>query len=508
MNDAALPADSETGPEARRTNPLGLLVRAAQGLKNAILPMAFIAYGVDEWSYGLPLAIAIGLLIGATTLLGGWLEWLRTTYTVSDTDIRVDSGVLARAARSVPYERIQDVSLEQSFLPRLFGLVEVRFETGAGGKDELKLAYLSEEEGERLRETVRELREGDAPSLAPGTEAEEESPPLFAVDNRRLLTFGLFEFSLVVVAVVAGAVQQFDFLLPFDPWDTDEWEEQFAGPSVWLAGMGPLVQAAGALLALASLALIGFATGIVRTVLRDYGFRLDRTPKGFRRRRGLLTRTDVVMPVHRVQALKIGTGILRRRFGWHSLKFVSLAQDAGSASHVVAPFAQERELVPIVQAARFHPPADDLAWRRGSKSYHLASGIFEVALMLLVTIAILFAPRPELAILPFAAAAFLALRRHFLWRFDRHAMDARQIWSRRGWLAPHTDIASRIKLQSVEIAQGPLGRRLSYATLHLGLAGGSFAIRGLPAQRARDLRGAILASIGSTDFSDLLETET
>ena len=54
------------------------------------------------------------------------------------------------------------------------------------------------------------------------------------------------------------------------------------------------------------------------SVLRDYGFRLEETPKGLRRRRGLLTRTDTVMPIHRVQALKVTTRIFRRRFGWHA----------------------------------------------------------------------------------------------------------------------------------------------------------------------------------------------
>src|SRR5690606_27737066 len=240
----------------------------------------------------------------------------------------------------VPYERIQDVSLEQGPLARVFGLVEVRFETGAGGKDELKLAYLKAAEGGRLREVVRERRD-DAVAAAGETEAHAAEPAaevLFAMAPHRLITFGLFEFSLAVVAVVAGAAQQLDFLLPFDPWDFDEWQERLAGPGAWLSGLGRTAQIVGGIIAAGSLLLVGFATGLMRTFLRDWGFTLERTAKGFRRRRGLLTRTDVVMPAHRVQALAFGTGILRRRFGWHGLKFVSLAQDAGASSHDVAPF--------------------------------------------------------------------------------------------------------------------------------------------------------------------------
>src|SRR5690606_2931745 len=136
----------------------------------------------------------------------------------------------SRHARAVPYDRVQDVSLEQKLLPRLFGLAEVRFETGAGGKDEISLAYLSLEEADRLRELVRErkaeaIAADEGASDAAITEVEAAAPVLFAMDERRILTFGLFEFSLVIFAVLLGAAQQFEFLLPFEPWDWEAWGE-------------------------------------------------------------------------------------------------------------------------------------------------------------------------------------------------------------------------------------------------------------------------------------------
>ena len=497
--------------EERRTEPAGMVVRAIAGLRQlvpALIALVFVLRDAGPWMLAaFPLALVVVGLSG----LFSWLQWRRFTYRVGTEDIRVESGVLSRAARSVPYERIQDVSLEQGPLARLFGLVEVRFETGAGGKDELKLAFLKEIEGERLREVVRARKDGAA---APArTEPAESGEPadevLFAMDTRRLLTFGLFEFSLAVVAVAAGAVQQFEFLLPFDPWDFDEWQARLAGPGAWLAHLGPTAQIVGGIIAAGSLIAVGFATGVIRTVLRDWGFVLERTAKGFRRRRGLLTRTDVVMPAHRVQALKFRTGFLRRRFGWHGLKFVSLAQDAGAASHDVAPFAKWRELAPIARAAAFAMPSEDLEWRRASAraridSALLAGGLVAgIALAVLVALAATGAASPLLALIPLALAAPLAAWQWFLWRFERHAIDQTQLYSRRGWLAPRTDVASRIKLQSVEIAQGPIARRRGYATLKLGLAGGKLAIEGIPFDRARELRDAVLDSICARDFSRL-----
>jgi putative membrane protein len=104
-----------------------------------------------------------------------------------------------------------------------------------------------------------------------------------------------------------------------------------------------------------------------------------------------------------------------------------------------------------------------------------------------------------------ALAAFFAFREHFLWRHDRHALDARHVFSRHGWLSPRLDIASRIKLQSVEIRQGPLARRRGYANLNFGVAGGTLAIAGIPLDEARAMRRAVLESIAGVDFSKLNE---
>ena len=57
-----------------------------------------------------------------------------------------------------------------------------------------------------------------------------------------------------------------------------------------------------------------------------------------------------------------------------------------------------------------------------------------------------------------------------------------------GWLAPRLDIASRVKLQSVEIAQGPLGRRRGYADVKFGVAGGTLELHGVPLDEARAIR--------------------
>ncbi len=498
--------------EPQRTHPKTFAVKAATMLTQLVVPIGVGAVTIlddgdlsDLLMFFLPLIVVV---VGLNFLLA-YLQWTRLTYEVRDSDIRVESGLLSRAARSVPYERIQDVSLEQKLLPRLFGLVEVKFETGAGGGDDLKLAYLAQGEGDRLRDLVRARRDGREPAVERAAKETSRGDVLFAMGPQRVITFGLFEFSLAVVAVLGGLAQQFDFLLPFDLWDIDGWQERLAGPGQYLAGLGPLAQFVGIAVALLILAVVGIATGIIRTALREWDFRLERTDKGLRRRRGLLTRTDVVMPIHRVQALKVTTGIIRRLFGWHALSVVSLASDSSSANHQAAPFAQLEEIAPITATTGFSLPSSDIGWTRRSAKASVDGALIDLAVMSAIALPVwYFSPLWWSALVPLAIGVFGAAREYYLYRFDRHALAERFLYVRHGWLAPKLTIGSRVRLQSVELRQGPLARRRGYADLRLGLAGGSFAVEGMPLEHARAWRTAILDSIATTDFSELLERES
>lgn len=497
--------------DTRRTAPLSVAIGALGAIRSAVLPAIAIAFSGIGGGGRFLVALGVGLAAVAIGVVTSYVGWRRLTYTISETDIRVESGILSRAARSVPFERIQDVSLEAKPLPRLLGLVAVKFETGAGGADDLALQYLTVAEGEALRQLVRERREDEAaaaPSApvdpaAPARAADEAGEVLFALAPGRLLTFGLFEFSLAVFAVLGGALQYVDNVTSVDVWDVDLWYGWLKEQGSTVATLGPYAQALGAAAGLVGLLVIGSITGVVRTFLRDWGFTLTRSARGFRRQRGLFTRTDVVMPAHRVQGLVIGTGAVRYRFGWHSLSFVSLAQDDKEQSHVVAPFATMAEIAPIVAASGFRLPGEATRWRHASTRHRTDLALRDAAIFGLATIGAAILAPTGLFLIPLGLAVLAVGANLYAWEFRRHAIDEAQVYASHGFLSPKQEIATRLKLHSVEIAQGPVARLRGYATVHLGLAGGSFAMRGVPINEARKLRAAVLETITATDYSRL-----
>jgi putative membrane protein len=335
----------------------------------------------------------------------------------------------------------------------------------------------------------------------------EDAETLFAMDGKRVFILGLYSFSLVIFAVLGGFAQQFDFLLPFDFWDYKRWAGLAEDSGVRVStinrvGMaGQLILAFGAF---TSLIFIGFATGVGRTILREHGFRLTQTSKGFRRRRGLFTLTDVVMPTHRVQAAVVQTGPIRKRRGWHSLKFVSLAQDSKEESnYVAAPLATLDELWRISKAAGIDAPDGDECLRKGAKLHWIIQiALLMPPLMIAMVALLIFADRPLAPMLFLALLLVIAACLFWCdWRRYRFGIDTQQLYMRRGWWRQRLTLAPHIKVQSIEITQGPFGRRFGLATLKFGIAGGTLDMIALPLPMAREIRSAVLEKVAEVDYS-------
>jgi putative membrane protein len=489
----------------QKLHPLGLLVGFVGGLPGLILPILALTFGTRK-ATGDSNFIYVLLAVLVISLMFRWVSWLRFRYYLGPDDIRIESGWLDRSARSIPYDRIQDISIEEKPLARIMGLATVKFDTGGGtSDDDAALSYVSIQEAGALRETIRERKLGsvDASAIAQDATPEDSARSLFAMDERRLLTFGLYSFSLIIFAILGGAAQQLDFLLPFDFWDVTAWIGMFEDQGVSIDTFDVSTRIVGAIIALLALLVLGIGSGILSTYLREYGFRLDRTPKGFRRRRGLLTKTDVAMPIGQIQAAIISTGPFRKRGGWHGLKFVSLAQDSDKETDfVAAPFAKMDEITRILSETAIKPASEDLHFEPSPVGPWLDLWLATTAIVAIIILALWLALDIFawwLLPIPLGLAGIFWLQ----WRHESHAIDSEQLYARHGFWREQLDFARQINVQSVSVSQGPISRMRGLARLEFGIAGGYLAFRHLPIEQAQMLRDQIMNLVTPVDFSML-----
>lgn len=461
---------TETAPSYQRVHPGTIVLRFLKEAPSVVLglPAALAIFADSGIARALMAAAAIGLVLIVVNLL----SWWSFRYTVGEREIVIESGIVTRNRRSIPFDRVQDVDIERALLARLFGLAKVKIETGAGGKDEGVLDSVTVAEADRLRAAVRAWH-GKAASLAPaavpeGNGVEPEAAPagrlLFAMDVRRLLTFGLFSFSLFYIASLFAFLQTFDKALPFDIYDPARW----VGLVEHNLPQRLTAVTIGFVLFLA--ALLGVVAGVLRTFLRDYDYRLLSEGGRFRRERGLLTRTEAVIAKKRVQLALVGTGPIRRYFGWSGLLFQTLggASDA-SGMQAAAPFARRDELEPILADAgifRLPVPAD-LQMVSSRHIVRVLAGSLVPALAAVLVAGIFFPPAfLLLALLPLLGAGAVLQR-----RFHRYALDgdllfiARGIWRQQLWVLPVRNA------QAFSVARSWLQRRLGLATLSIDTAG-------------------------------------
>lgn len=482
----------------QRLSALGLFVDALGSLPGIALPMLVALVGTRSTNLGaLPV---IGAVLGLGLLLR-WFKWLRFSYAIGEGEVRIEQGLFRHSARTIPFDRIADVTIEQPALARLLSQAIVRFETGSGSADEGILQFVSETEAARIRETVR-ARQAAPTGLEPDDQSgtiAEEAELLFRMDGRRILTLGFYSFSMAAIAVPIGLAFKFDELLP----GREFWIGLVEQEAQVVSSM-PMAEIAGTLLAaLALVALTGIATGMVLTALREGGFRLELTDRGLRRRRGLLSHTDVTMPLHRIMAASIFTGPVRRRRGWHGLSLVSLGggEDAAAAM-VVAPLARHEEVARLLEVAGIAPPSDDLDFRQADPGPMLDRAVLRSLVLLVAGLIwwLVGLPAGWVVVIP---AVILALRDWLAWRQEWRAIAHEQLVLKSRWWNHVQVIAPQLNVQTVAITRGPLERRRGLASIHFGLVNSHMRFAAIPLDEALALRIRIIELVAPVDFSHL-----
>jgi putative membrane protein len=445
----------------RRLHPATLFIRFLKKAPQFVLGLPAVIGISSKADIRFILLIAAA---GAAVSFGAaLLSWLRFRYGIGERDIVIESGVLNRQRRVIPFDRVQDIDIEQGLLARLFETAKVRIETGGAAKNEGDLDAVSLAEAHRIRDIIRHAAHG-----LPQFETEETAPAeplLFEMPLRRLIVAGLFNFSLIYLAAIGGAIQYLQPLFERNVIDVKAW----IAPA-WESAAGVKLAATLALIAL--VLFLGVLTGMVRTVSRDYRFRLTRTAAGFRRQRGLLTLSEAVIPLRRVQLAILGTGWLRKRFGWFSLNFQTLGADVQKSGYqAAAPFGRIEEIMPILAEAGMAelPPLENYV-RVSVLSIPRRCLSILVPLALVGGVVSLFRP---MALLLFVPMLLIGLVVALQWRRHRYAISDRAlhiaegIFRQRLWILPFE------KAQTFSVTRSWLQRQFGLASLTIDTAGAS-----------------------------------
>jgi putative membrane protein len=310
--------ESGRGGDERRLHPV-------TPLRRAWAPVAVLAgwavHDPDQAHRQLTRLTTTTLVAGLAVLvpaaaLYGFLSWWCTRYAVTDTELRIRTGLFFRRTAHIRLERIQAVDVTRPLLARVAGVAKLKLDVvGTEKKDEL--AFLGEAEARALRAELLARAAG----FAPGTARKVGEAPA-----RQLVRVpaGVIAVSLLLVASTWASLAA-ALVVP---------------PLLWLA-----THSLWTVLATAVPLFGGAITSSAGRFVAAYDWTVSESPDGLRIDRGLLDRTHETVPPGRVQTVRIVEPLLWRRLGWVRVEL----DVAGSSNSVLLPVAP-REIAASVIA--------------------------------------------------------------------------------------------------------------------------------------------------------------
>jgi putative membrane protein len=434
------------GAHVRRLWPLALLVLARRQL----------------WL----IVTGVVVLLAVTTL-----EWLRRTYELEAGALRLEEGVLARRLRVVPFDRIQQVELVRKPLHRVLGVATLRVETaGGGGAAEVDLDVVALGEAQALRSSLLRAKAVAAGTGGEGIEAAAAPAErtLLRLSVGEVMLAGITGTRAAAALAVLGPLSQLTDWFP----NLSEWLLRRVNPEA----VAPTTPAAVvALAALAVVVWLGLAAA--SSVVTDFGFTLARLGGDLVVRRGLLERREAVLPIARLQVVRVDESLLRRALGLASVRIQSAGRTGGAdqtASRLAVPILQRSDVnrvlgellpgaAPVPELLPPPPAARRWMVRRGSLRAVPPTAAVAAVLWLLSR------PAAPLALLLLVLAVLGGLAAY---RGRGHARRGGFLYARQGVVIQVTTVVPVAKAQSGSVRSSFFQRRVGLATLHVDVAGG------------------------------------
>jgi putative membrane protein len=394
-------------------------------------------------------AIALGLV--AAAIVSSVVRVLRFRYRLDGPTLVVRGGLLWRWRRVLPVSRIQSVDVVQRLVHRWLGVVELRVEVVGGSQTEAALVAVKPDEADSLRAAL----------LSGHREAPSAVPALVRLGAGSLLLAGITGGRVAVFAVLLGYLQEF---LPEDV--VEAVFDRF--------GQAGLTGLAALLVGVALFLLVSLVVSIVATVVVYWDFTIARDGDRLVITRGLLQKRRAVIPVRRVQAVRLEENLVRRAFGLATLT-AALAgyagqQDEQQQSGMLLPIAG-RDVALAVASDLLGAPADVLASHlhpapsRALARRALYAGVAGLGTGIGAVIA--FEAIGYLGFLALPAAAALGF---LSWRTLGHTVAGRHAVTRSGVLVRRTTFTGLENIQHLVMSASPVQRLFRLGTVRLGVA--------------------------------------
>ena len=399
-------SESTTFSTPHRLHPASIIIKFgayfAATARGLVVPfIGIFASSRESSAQYLPLIIGGAIaLVGGISFIGPILHYFSTTFYIEGDALIIKSGFVWRKTRTIPLARIQNVNVERTLWHRILGAAAVKVETAAGHKAEGDLAALSVHDANKLQAFLLHGR-----GSTPVEEEAAKPPPIYQLSLKQILLAGALGNRALYILGSMVAVFQY------------EGSHQFFKPIIkYMEGLGPGLSIFFGALTFVGLILVGWIVSIIISATRFYGFRIEKNDRGLLLTHGLITQFKTIVPVGRIQAVRVAQPVLYRMLGYYELYADTAgsydAKDAGSANKI-CPIIPEQGVNRIGKLLLPEFEFETLHWKQVSRktiARHAFRYLFSFVIFLTLPLAFWLKWYALITIIPFGIfSGFAAL---------------------------------------------------------------------------------------------------
>ncbi|NGZ88978.1 PH domain-containing protein [Psychroflexus maritimus] len=426
-----------------------------------------------------------------------YLLYIKFKFQIKGQSFHLNQGVIKRSSIEIPFERIQNINIEQNIFQRFLNVVGFQVETAGEGTAEINIKALRREKAVALKNQLLE----DVKKVNPEVELTHTHSPEVEYSSSSKPANELMELdfiSLFKVGVSSNFLKGLSLLLLFistlfnfffdvlSHFLTIDFEEDFFNRIPETLTF--------AFIFIAFLLFLGFLITVLSVMVKYFGLRVVRLRNNFEVEYGLIKRVNQVIKKNKTQVVEIDTNPIKK---WLNIQNLFVSQ----ASSVSLTNAQKIGLVGITPSqtniffeAIFDRPRSQLfTYIRSSLRYIIRlfwrqSVVFTIAFL----VGQYFLGWVHSSIIAFFIAFILGVVNYLAYRKSYVGVSKDLIKIGGGSINTSTKYLALYKVQSVFIKRTIFQQFNAHADLVIYTASGREVINYLPYQQAIQIQNYIL----------------
>jgi len=434
---------------------------------------------------------AVILIGGSVSLFVSIVSYFRYFFHLEADRLVIQKGVFNRTRIRLPFERIQNIRIEQKVLHRMLNVVSLRIDSAGSSGSEITVEALERHKAEDIRQYVlSQKREGfSSSSQANGEDYSAQVQPqslILRLNVDDLLRVGASQNHLRTAGIIVGSVFGFLFTLA----DTLQLGFMERIPE-YMPGLRlgfPIY------LSLAiTLIVIAFIITVLRTISRYYDLRFYEDRNGFSLRAGLFNRKETSLRKEKIQIIRWLNNPIRRALGIYQLNVLQATSGGSSSDLVTIPGCRQNQVDDVVWSSFAGVDRADYEAHGINRAYVYWYFRFLGLAPLLVFSALAYFLSEPRFLLP---AGFIPP--FVYWYLDRYQRSYRLylnpdfVKTFSGVIGHEYSILPAYKVQSIDVQSSFYQRRRGLADLVIYTAGGSETIPFLELDKANALQDYLL----------------